>query len=112
MKIFQNQSQECNKYFAPTDISPSNPELQHPGQFDKTREDSSDWQVPGPPLLTILLRPHRQPGRRRSLASTGLGRHPDVVESVGVEVLQDVLRGVRVIDSLVVGELLKWESEL
>ena len=29
-----------------------------------------------------------------------------MVESVGVEVLQDVLRGVRVIDSLVVGELL------
>ena len=33
-----------------------------------------------------------------------------MVESVGVEVLQDVLRGVRVLDSLVVGELLNTDS--
>ena len=37
----------------------------------------------------------------------GLGRHPDVVEGVGVEVLQQVGGGVRVLDGLVVGELLQ-----
>ena len=34
-----------------------------------------------------------------------------MVESVGVEVLQDVLCRVRVLDSLVVGELLNRERE-
>ena len=88
-------------------------------------------------LLTILLRPHGQLGRggplappapitaqycqndqsqasivtvdqsQVSMSVPGLGRHPDVVEGVGVEVLQEVGGGVRVLDGLVVGELLQ-----
>ena len=40
----------------------------------------------------------------------GLGRHPDVVEGVGVEVLQQVGGGVRVLDGLVVRELLQRQG--
>ena len=45
-----------------------------------------------------------------SISAPGLGRHPDVVEGVGVEVLQEVGGGVRVLDGLVVGELLQRQG--
>ena len=45
-----------------------------------------------------------------SISLPGLGRHPDVVEGVGVEVLQQVGGGVRVLDGLVVGELLQRQD--
>ena len=91
-------------------------------------------------LLTILLRPHGQLGRggplappapitaqycqndqsqasivtvdqsHVSMSAPGLGRHPDVVEGVGIEVLQEVGGGVWVLDGLVVGELLQAQG--
>ena len=45
-----------------------------------------------------------------SMSVPGLGRHPDVVEGVGVEVLQEVGGGVRVLDGLVVRELLQAQG--
>ena len=101
LKIFQKQSQECNKYFPP---SP------HKYFLVKSTVTTSSPVSSLLSLLTILLGSDWQAGRGGSLASPGLGRHPDVVESVGVEVLQDVLRGVRVLDGLVVGELLNMQG--
>ena len=57
--------------------------------------------------LTILLCSDGQLRRGGPLPSPGLGRHPDVVDGVGIEVLQHHLRGVRPFQGLVVGKLLK-----
>ncbi len=56
------------------------------------------------------LPPDSELRRGGPLAPPGLGRDPHVVERVGVQILQRVLRARRVFDCLVLRKLLKTET--
>ena len=66
--------------------------------------------APSPLLHQSQISIVRMDQSQVSISLPGLGRHPDVVEGVGVEVLQEVGGGVRVLDGLVVGELLQRQG--
>ena len=57
--------------------------------------------------LTILLGSDGELGGGGPLPPPGLGGHPDVVDGVGVQVLQDDLRCLRALQCLVVWKFLR-----